>query len=294
MDRMEHRKGIFGVLAAMVMWGVLPVYWQMLRPISSWVIILYRIVLVCVYSLIAARFSYSFKEIFEPLKDKATRRMYFSAGFFVTVNWSIYIYGVNASQIVQCSLGYYIEPLMICLFGIILFHEKITKFNLTAMLLAGVSIVMLLFHFGEVPALALLLAVTFSIYTAIKKKASQPPLIALVYETLIFAPPALAAIIYLEATGQGAIASATGAGQYALLFLCGLFTLVPLGLFGFAAQRCTMFDLGLLEYVSPTLSLIIGISFLGESVDMVQIIGFAIIWVGLVFFSYGEFKEMRK
>ena len=101
MDRMEHRKGIFGVLAAMVMWGVLPVYWQMLRPISSWVIILYRIVLVCVYSLIAARFSYSFKEIFEPLKDKATRRMYFSAGFFVTVNWSIYIYGVNASHIVQ-------------------------------------------------------------------------------------------------------------------------------------------------------------------------------------------------
>lgn len=294
MDSREHRKGIIGVLSTMIIWGVLPVYWQMLIPISSWVIILYRIVLVCVYSIIAARFSYTFKEIFEPLKDKKTRITYFSAGFFVTLNWSVYIVGVNANKVVECSLGYYIEPLVICLFGILIFHEKVTKYNLTAMVLASISIIMLLIHFGQVPAIALLLAVTFSIYTAIKKSANQPPLLSLVYETLIFVPPALIAIIYLEATGRGAIASAASMGQYALLFLCGLFTLIPLGLFAYAAQRCSMFELGLMEYLSPTISLIVGITLLGESVDHIQIIGFIIIWIGLFFFSYGAFKEARK
>lgn len=292
-NRNEHRKGIIGILAAMVMWGFLPIYWQALRPINSWVIILYRIVLVFVYSVIAARFSYSFKEIFEPLKDREVRRTYFSAGLFCTINWSTYIYGVNAGEVVQCSLGYYIQPLMICLIGILFFREKVTKYNLIAMLLASLSIGILLFHFGEIPALAIMLAATFSIYAAIKKNAAQPPLISLVYETMLFVPPALIAIIYLEATGKGALSSATGMGQYGLLYLCGVFTLVPLGLFAYAAQRCTMFDLGLLEYVSPTLSLIVGITVLGESVDMVQVVGFAIIWLGLVFFSYGHFREFR-
>lgn len=176
-NRNEHRKGIIGILAAMVMWGFLPIYWQALRPINSWVIILYRIVLVFVYSVIAARFSYSFKEIFEPLKDRETRKTYFSAGLFCTINWSTYIYGVNAGEVVQCSLGYYIEPLMICLIGIIFFREKVTKYNLIAMILAAVSIGMLLLHFGEIPALAIMLAATFSIYAAIKKNGSQPPLI---------------------------------------------------------------------------------------------------------------------
>ena len=279
---------------AMVMWGVLPVYWQQLIPISSWVIILYRIALVFLYSLIAARMKFSFKEIFEPLKDREVRRTYFLAGLFCTVNWSIFIYGVNAKEVVQCSLGYYIEPLMICLSGILIFHEKVTKYKVAAMSLACVSIALLLIHFGEVPALALLLAATFTVYAAIKKKETLPPLISLTYETLVFTLPAVLAIIYLEISGQGAIAASTGPGQYALLFLSGLFTLVPLGLFSYAAQRCTMFDLGLIEYLSPTISLIVGITLLGESVDGVQIIGFAIIWFGLFIFSYGEFKEVRK
>lgn len=292
MKMSEHSKGLLGVMTTMILWGVLPVYWQALKPINSWVIILYRIVLVFVFSLLAARMSYSFKRIFEPLKDRSTRRMYFLAGAFITVNWSTYIYGVNASQIVQCSLGYYIEPIVICLFGIIIFHEKITRYKLIAMVLATCSIILLLVHFGEVPKLALLLAISFAVYTAIKKKADQPPLISLVYETMIFVPPALVAIIYLEAKGIGALQVATG-GQLILLGLCGLITMVPLALFAYAATRCSMFELGLLEYSSPTLQLIVGITLLGESVDVYQIIGFAIIWVGLVFFTYGEFKGYR-
>lgn len=289
----DYKKGMLAVIVSMLIWGVLPVYWQALRPISSWVIILYRILLVFVYSLIFARTRYTFREIFAPLKDRRTRLTYFTAGAVVTVNWSIYIYAVNSNQIVQSSIGYYIEPLMICLVGIVFFKEKLTKFNLPAMLMALAAVILLLVHFGELPSIALLLAITFSAYTAIKKTARQPALVSLVFETMLFALPALGVIIYLEATGRGAISAAVSPGQYALLFACGLVTMTPLAMFAYGAQRCPMFHIGLSEYISPSISLVLSLVFLGESVDIVQIIGFATIWIGLVFFTYGEYKQLK-
>lgn len=288
----EYKKGIAAILSCMVLWGVLPIYWQALIPISSWVIILYRILTVCLYSVIAARFKYSFKEIFAPLKDKKTLITYIASGTIITLNWSIYIYAVNANQVVQSSLGYYIEPLAICLIGYLLFHEKLNKYNITAILFATVAIVVLLVHFGELPKISLLLALTFAVYTAIKKNANQPALLTMVYETFFLAPFALIAIIYLETHGMGALVVGDPL-KYGLMLLCGLFTLIPLAAFAFAAKRLPMFQLGMFEYVSPTISLIIGITLLGESVDLVQIACFGLIWIGLVFFSYGEFKTYK-
>ena len=291
-SRSEYKKGLIAVISAMVIWGVLPGYWQALKPISSWVIILYRILTVFIYSLIVCRFKYSFKRIFEPLKDKSVRLKYFTAGIIVTANWSIFIYAVNSNQVVQSSLGYYIEPIIICIVGNLVFKEKFNKYNVTAILMATASVILMLVHFGELPALALLLATTFAVYTAIKKTVKQPPLISLLYETLILVPPALITIIYLECTGRGAIAVGERSKSF-LMLLSGILTLIPLGLFAYAATRCSMFHLGLCEYLSPSISLAMGLLFLGESVDMVQIIGFIIIWVGLAVFSYGEYKVYK-
>lgn len=292
-ERKEYKRGLLGAIGCSVVWGVLPIYWQSLRPISSWVIIVYRILLVCVVALLLARCSYSWKRIFEPLKDRSVRLKYFCAGAIITVNWSTYIWGVNADHVIQCCIGYYIEPLMVCVFGMILFKEKLTKYKTVALLLACLSVAVILVHFHALPTLALLLAITFSIYSAIKKTVSQPPLISLVYETIFLAPFALAVIIWLEINEKGAL----GVGhpyQYLLLLLCGLFTVIPLGLFAVAAPRISMFMLGLSEYISPTISLIVGVFVLHEAFDSVQFTAFAIIWVGLIFFSYGEFAESRK
>lgn len=289
----EYKKGLFGAISCSVIWGVLPVYWQSLRPIDSWVIIIYRVFLVCVMSLLFARRSYSWKRIFSPLKDRRTRVVYFLAGVVITINWSTFIWAVNADHVIQCCIGYYIEPLMVCIFGMIFFKEKLTKYKTTALLLACVSVIVILIHFKSLPTIALMLAVTFSVYSAIKKKVEQPPLISLVYETIFLAPAALGIIIWMEVTGRGAL----GVGQpyqYALLLLCGLLTVIPLGLFALAAQRVSMFMLGLSEYISPTISLFVGVYILGETMDGVQLIAFAIIWVGLVFFSYGEYRESKK
>lgn len=292
MKREEYKKGLLAMLGSMLIWGVLPAYWQALRPINSWVIILYRIVLVALYAFIAAFAKYGLKRIIDPLRDRKTRRKYIMAGAIITVNWSTYIYTVNIGQVVQSALGYYIEPLMICLVGIIFFKEQVTKYKATALILAFISVVIIIIHFGDVPKLALLIALTFTIYTAIKTSVEQPPVISILYETIWFAPFALVAVIYLEAKGMGAL-SVASTGQYIALYACGLVTLIPLGLFASGARRLPVFLIGLMQYISPTIALVVGLAFLGESVDMVQIICFCIIWVGLTFFSIGEYKEIK-
>ena len=289
----NFKKGFLAVIASMVIWGVLPVYWQQMQAINSWVIVLYRILLmfICVY--IAARLQFSVKEIFAPLKEKGVFKKFFFAGLLSAANWSIFIYAVNSNQIVQSSIGYYLEPLLICLVGNIVFHEKFNKYNITAILLATVSVVVLLVHFGQLPTIALVLAGTFTIYTIIKKTTDLPVRITIVYELMALAPPVLAAIIYLECTGQGALAVATPY-TYGLLLMAGLFTLIPFLLFGYAAQRVPMFYLGLAEYIAPSLSLLLGLAFLGESIDGVQLFCFVLIWIGLIIFSYGEYRQFKK
>lgn len=275
----------------MVLWGVLPIYWKSLIPISSWTIILYRIVLVFVSSLILARPKYTLREIFAPLRaDRSMTRRLLAAGLLITVNWSTFIWAVNAGHVVDTSIGYYIQPLAVCLFGIFLFHEKMTRYKAIAMCLAACSVIILLVHFHRLPWISLGLALTFSVYSAIKKSVTLPPLLSLVYETIFLTPFALVAIIWLELQGMGAFAVASP-GQIGLLFLCGFLTAIPLALFASAAQKITLFALGLVEYLSPSISLTLGVLLFHEAFDRVQFFAVGLIWVGLCFFTIGEYRE---
>lgn len=289
----ESEKGFVAAIACAGIWGLLPIYWKSLIPIPSSVIIVYRILMVCLMSLLAARFSYSWKRIFSPLKDIKIALKYGIAGIIITLNWSIYIWAVNAGHVVQTSIGYYIEPLAVCIFGVIFFKEKLSSYKVIAISFAAISVVVILVHFGQVPGIALMIAGSFAVYSAIKKTVQQPPLISLLYETVFLAPISLGVIIWLEINGKGAI----GVGapyQYFLLLLCGITTAVPLGLFAYAAQRSTMFVLGLTEYLSPSLALILGVMLFKEPVDRVLFMAFGLIWIGLIFFSYGEFRQFKE
>ena len=286
----DYRTGLICVLACQLFWGVCPVYWQALVPIPSWIIILYRIVTMFVFSYAAARMRYSRQEIWEPLKEKGVFRRYLAAGLLLTANWSTYIWAMTTGHMIQASIGYYIEPIVICLFGVVIFKERFTKYNLTAMGFALVSIIVMLIHYGQIPGVALGLAFTWACYSAIKKATGRPPLIELVYETMFYAVPALMAIIYIETKGTGALSLGVP-GKYALMYLSGLITLIPIALFGSAAKKVTLFVIGLAQYISPTITLLLGIFAYKEPIDRVQVISFAIIWIGLVFFSYGEYKN---
>ncbi|MBQ9060935.1 MAG: EamA family transporter RarD [Firmicutes bacterium] len=290
----EYRSGLIASIGCMALWGVLPIYWKALVPISSWVIIIYRILLVNVFAMLLARTKFSWDQIFGPIRrDWKLALKFLGAGAVITINWSTYIWAVNADHVIQASIGYYIEPLMVCVFGMIFFREKLTVYKSAAMALAALAVVILLVHFHQFPGISIGIALSFAVYSAIKKTVSQPPLISLVYETIFFAPPALALINWLETTGRGAI-GACHPWQYALLLLCGLVTVIPLSMFASAAQKVPMFTLGLTEYISPTLSLILGVFFFKEPFDGVQFLAIAVIWVGLVFFSIGELREQRR
>lgn len=290
--RSEYRTGILLVIGCQLFWGVCPIYWQALVPIESWKIILYRIITMFVYAYITARTRYSREEIFGPLKDKAVRRRYFLAGLILCTNWSIYIWAMTSERVVQASIGYFIEPIVICAVGIIFFREKLTGYNLTAMIFALAAIILILAHFRQVPGVALGLAGTWAAYSAIKKTSDKPVLISIVYETMVYAALALPVIIYIESTGKGVIEMGMP-GKYALLFLSGLITLIPVGLFGAAAKKVSLLVLGLAQYISPSMTLALGIFLFKEPVDAVQVAAFGIIWVGLAFFTYGEFKNAR-
>ena len=291
-DRKDYIKGMQAAVFCSVLWGVLPLYWQALRPIGSGVIIFYRIFLVGLVCFAASAGIYGIKEVLKPWHDKRLVLRNIAAGLLITVNWSLYIWAVNADFVIQTCIGYYIEPLMVCVFGIVFFKEKLEKHKLAAIIFAGAGLTVILIHFMQIPFIAIGLALSFATYAAIKKTSELPPLISLFYETVFLMPIALAVIIYLEVAGRGALDTGE-TYQYVLLLLCGVLTAVPLGLFGIGAQKVPLTTLGITQYLSPSIALVIGIFIMNEPFDMVQLISFIIIWIGLVFFTMGEIRKDR-
>ena len=289
----DYRTGLICVLACQLIWGFLPAYWQALVPIPSWIIILYRMTTMFVYSYIAARLRYTKEEIWTPLKEKGAVRRYLIAGALLTANWSIYIWAMTTGHMIQSSIGYYLEPIVICLFGVVIFKEKFTIYNATAMAFAAIALVVMLIHYGQLPGVALGLAFTWATYSAIKKSSKNPPVIELVYETMFYAVFAVIGILVIETRGIGALSFGVPS-KYALMFLSGLVTLIPIALFGNAAKKVSLFIIGLTQYISPSITLLLGIFAYKEPIDRVQLISFAVIWIGLIFFTYGEYKSNKE
>ena len=283
----EYRNGILYFMISAIIWGFIPIYWKSLMPISTSMIITYRIVLVGMTAIIAALKFYGADAIKKPWSQKGSMLKLIAAGLLITLNWSTYIYAVSEKYVIQLCLGFYIQPLMICAFGIIIFKERPRKLKYLSLLLALIGVLIILFHFKEVPAVALIIAATFAAYSALKRHLRMEALVSLFYETVFFIPFALAFILYFEISGNGALSQGQP-HQYALLLLSGLMTAVPLGLFTMAANRIDMVALGILGYISPSIVLLLGIFLFREPFDAIQFLSFFVIWVGLAIFAYDE------
>ena len=289
----DYRKGLTAAVSCSVIWGFLPIYWKTLLPIPSSAIIFYRIFWVGVVAFLVSYRKFGWKKIIEPLKDRKNRRTFFLAGVVITTNWSIYIWAVNSGNVIQSSIGYYIEPLLISLFGILFFSEKLTKYNFSALLLATAGVIVMIVHSGQVPTIAFALAITFATYSVIKKKLNIESVLSLFYETLFLVPAAVAVIIFLESTGRGAFAVAAPY-QHILLALTGVCTALPLGLFNSGARFLPLVTLGITQYISPSIALVLGIFAFKEPFDGIQFMAVTIIWVGLFVFTLGEFAREKE
>ncbi len=289
-NKKEYEQGVACAILCAVLWGFLPIYWKTLEPMDPLLILFYRIVLAGVFALILALYFYKWEGIVKPLKEKGIIRTFFFAGILISFNWGTYIWAISNGQVIQTCIGYYIEPLIVCIFGIIFFKERMNRYKLTAFLLACVGVAVILIYYRQIPIIALSLAVSFATYAAIKKKVKLDAVLALLYETMLLVPVAVIAIIYL--TGKGG-ASNTEPFQWGLLALAGIMTGTPLMLFAMAANRVSLITMGITEYISPSITLLLGIFYFREPFDKIQLITFGIIWVGLVIFTIGEIKENR-
>ncbi len=266
-----------GTLAAFVaygMWGLFPLYWKQLKHVESMQILAHRILWAAVFCLILMLVWKRFSEIGKLLRQKRKFFIVFLASIVVTSNWGLYIWAVNIGRVVESALGYYINPLVSVLLGALFFKERVDPWTKLAVALASLGIVGAAVFYGSVPWVSLLLAVTFAIYGALKKRVGIEPLISLAVETFIAAPFALAFLLSRQATGAGAFWNA-GAPTTILLVMAGVVTAVPLFFFAQAANSISLQKMGFIQYVSPCGQLFIGVVIYGEKPTAALLMAFA-------------------
>ena len=283
---------LYGV-AAYAMWGLFPLFWPLLEPATAVEILAHRVVwsLLVVAGLIAVlRLRTSLRAL---VARPGALPLLVGAALVIAVNWGTYIYGVNSDQVVETSLGYFINPLVTVLFAVVFLAERMRPLQWLAVGVAAIAVTVLALDYGRPPWIALTLAVTFATYGLLKKKAGAGAVEGLAVETAVLFVPALAYLGWLVADGQSSFGH-EGGGQAALLAASGVVTAVPLLCFGAAATRVPLATLGLLQYLAPTIQFAIGVTFNDEPMPAVRMVGFSLVWVALAVFTAEALGNRRR
>jgi chloramphenicol-sensitive protein RarD len=286
-------KGVISAACAYILWGFFPIYFKLLKPISPFEILCHRIVWSLIFLSGVLLITRQRSWVLPALRNWRTLIIYFSAALLLGLNWFTYIWAVNAGFIVESSLGYFINPLISILLGVVVLRERLRLMQWVPVAIAALGVVYLTWLYGQLPWISLILAVTFGLYGLIKKLAPLPSLRGLSLETGLLFVPALLYLVYLEFTGGAAFGPA-GAGKTFLLALSGVITAVPLLLFATGARSIPLYLLGLLQYIAPTLQLLIGIFLYNEGFSFYQFIGFGLIWLALLIYTLESYTHARQ
>jgi len=285
-------KGIWYGIGAYVIWGLFPVYWKWLHHVPAVQLISHRVLwsflMLFVFILVSRQWNVFRTAALKP----RVLRIYLVAAVLIGINWLVYIWAVNAGFIVEASLGYYINPLLNVLMGVLFLHERLRSLQWIPLGLAAVGVLYLTFAYGSLPWIALTLAFSFGAYGLVKKTAPLGSLYGLTLETGLLFLPALLYLLYSDTTGQGAFLH-TGAISDVLLVGAGLMTTIPLLMFASAARRIPLSLVGILQYIAPTLQFLLGVLVYGEPFTHTQFIGFGIVWVALILFGAEGFLAHR-
>jgi chloramphenicol-sensitive protein RarD len=275
------------------MWGTFPLYWTLLEPGGAVEILAHRIVwssFTMVALLVLLRRVPQLKAL---LRDRHRLLLICCAAVVITFNWGGYIWGVNNDRVVETSLGYFINPLVTVLMGVLVLGEHLRRLQWIAMGIAFVAVVVLTIDYGRPPWVALVLAFSFGTYGLLKKQAGVGAVESITLETLVIAPFAAAYVAWLVTTGASTFGT-EGAGHALLFTTTGIITAVPLMLFGAAAIRVSMVSLGLLQYLAPTIQFALGILVFDEAMPASRWIGFGLVWLALVVFTVEALNHRRQ
>lgn len=277
-------KGILSGIGAYLLWGLFPIYWKLLHHIQAMQIIGHRIVWSFIFLIIIVISSNQLKNLKSAVSSKKVLGMYMVASALLTVNWFVYVWGVNAGRIVETSLGYFINPLFSVLLGIIFFKEKLRLMQWIPVTLAAAGVIYLTVDYGRVPWIALSLAFTFGLYGLVKKIAPLDSLFGLTFETALAFPFALTYLIVVTSQGAGSFPQGNIPVDL-LLIATGIITSVPLLLFAYAARNIPLSTVGILQYIAPSLQFLIGVAVYREDFGKPDMIGFGLVWTALLIFS---------
>jgi len=280
-------ESILGVIyagSAFLIWGLGPIYWKALGAVPPLEIILHRMVWSFIFLLILIVTGRRWHEFLNALKDFRILLTLFSTAVILGLNWWLYIWAINNNYVLQGSLGYYINPLVNVVFGVIFLRERLRPAQILAVLLAGVGVVYLTSSYGAFPWIAVALASSFGLYGLIRKVAPVGPLVGLSIETMLLTPPAAAYLISLEAKGSASFLH--GSISIDLLLLgTSVLTAVPLIFFISGARLIKLSTVGLLQYIAPTGIFLLGVFYYHEPFSMVQVWTFILIWTALAIYS---------
>lgn len=286
-----QRSGVLFGVGAFAWWGLCPGFFPLLLPAGSMEVLAHRIVwsaLSLVLVLVVARRLGDLRTL-----GARTWLQLAAASLLISINWGIYIYAATHGHVVDAALGYFINPLVTVAVGVLAFRERIGRWQLAALALAVVAVVVLTLEVGEPPYLAVGLALTFALYGVVKKVVKADPRVSVAVETLIALPLACAYLITLQVLGQGHFVN-HGTWHTVLLVLAGPVTAIPLLLFAAAAQRLPLVTMGLLFYLNPALQMAWGVLVGHEPMPVGRWIGFALIWVALTVLTLGSLRKQTR
>lgn len=290
----NYKQGIFFGLAAYVLWGILPVYWKALELVSPFEILSSRFMWSCVFVFLliifqkkGPLFAKEVKQVFSNVKTGAAM---VAAGITISFNWGTFIWAVNNGHIVETSMGYYINPLVSILFAVVFLRERLDKMQLAAITCAFIGVASMVYSFGKIPWVSLTLAFTFALYGLLKKILPVSALTSIMLETLLITP--LALVYEYSLWQQGVSFYASGNLQVIMMLTgAGVVTAIPLLLFTAGARLLPLKIIGFLQYISPTLTLLIGVFVYNESFTASHLLAFGWIWAALLLFIVSQLRS---
>jgi chloramphenicol-sensitive protein RarD len=283
---------LFGVLAYLI-WGLFPLYWKLLRPSGPVEVLAHRIVWSFVFVALLLTVIRGWRRLGPRLREPRTVGLVVLAGAVIAVNWGLYIYGVNSDRVVETSLGYFINPLVTVLLGVVVLRERLRTTQWVAIGIGASAVAVLTVDYGHVPYLALSLAVSFGSYGLIKKRLGLPATDGLLLESAVVVVPAALYLVVLNNHGEGTVGHVS-AGHTALVLVSGVVTAIPLLLFAGAANRIPLSAIGLLQYLTPMLQLACGVLIFGEPMPAARLAGFALVWAALAVFTADGIRQVRR
>jgi len=285
------RDGIISALIAYFFWGVFPVYFVLVKDVPANEVLVHRIIWAVPFGALIIHMRGQWAEVGGALRHRRTLGFLILSAILITGNWLVYIWAVQLEQINQASLGYYINPLLFALAGVVVFGEKLRNIQVTAVALAAIGVGVLTVGGGQFPAIALFLGVTFAAYGVIRKQVVVGGMPGLFIETLVLLPFALCYLLWISLAGNAAF-SFGNPSLAAILVMAGPLTVIPLLFFALAARRLNLSTVGMMQFIAPTLQFVIAVIY-GEELTTAHVICFSFIWTAVVLFIFDVWRTSR-